>query len=115
MERIKRYADWFFQYHIRPHFELEEKHIFPILGNRNELVKKAIAQHKRLTRLFNDADNIFKSQTLIEEELEYHIRFEERVLFNEIQKVATEQQLKLITKLHADGKFKDNTNDAFWT
>lgn len=114
VERIKAYADWFFEHHIQPHFELEEKHIFPILGKESELVKKAIAQHKRLVRLFNDSDNLLKSLTLIEEELEQHIRFEERVVFNELQKVATEQQLIIISKLHADGKFKDNTNDPFW-
>lgn len=114
VERIKRYVNWFFEHHIRPHFELEEKHLFPILGNSNEVVKKAIAEHRRLRRLFNDTDDISRSLSLIEEELERHIRFEERVLFNEIQKTASEEQLQLISKLHTDEKFKDNTDDTFW-
>ncbi|WP_373516347.1 hemerythrin domain-containing protein [Pricia sp.] len=113
-ERIKCYADWFFEHHIHPHFEMEEKHLFPILGNSNELVKKAIAEHRRLGRLFNDTDEIPKSLSLIEEELERHIRFEERVLFNEVQKVATEEQLQTISKLHTDEKYIDNTDDPFW-
>jgi len=113
-ERIKRYADWFFEQHALPHFELEENHIFPILGERNDLVKRALAEHRKLTRLFNDTDEIDRSLSLIEEELEKHIRFEERVLFNEIQKVATEEQLKTISKIHTDEKFNDNTDDAFW-
>lgn len=113
-ERIKCYADWFFAHHIHPHFEMEEKHLFPIMESNNPLVKKAIAQHKRLRRLFNDTKNIEKSLTLIEEELEQHIRFEERVLFNEIQKIATEKQLLIISKIHTDGKFNDNTDDPFW-
>lgn len=113
-ERIKRYADWFFEHHVRPHFEIEEKQVFPILSSHNEMVKKAISEHKRLGRLFNDSDDIRKSLSLIEEELEQHIRFEERLLFNEIQKVATEEQLKTILKLHTDEKFNDNTDDAFW-
>lgn len=114
-ERIKRYTDWFFEHHISPHFEMEEKHLFPILGNSNELVKKAMAEHRRLGRLFNDTDDIPKSLSLIEEELEKHIRFEERVLFNEIQRAASEEQLKTISKLHSDEKFRDNTDDEFWT
>ncbi len=114
VERIKRYTDWFFEHHVRPHFELEEKHVFPILGSQHELIKKAIAEHKRLGRLFNDTKDISKSLSLIEEELEQHIRFEERVLFNEIQKVATEEQLKTISKLHTDEKFRYNTDDPFW-
>lgn len=113
-ERIKQYADWFFEYHALPHFKLEEQHIFPILGLENELVKKAVAEHRRLTRLFNCADETHKSLSLIEEELENHIRFEERVLFNEIQKTATDEQLETILKIHNDEKFNDNTNDIFW-
>lgn len=113
-QRIKRYADWFFEHHARPHFELEEEHIFPILGNAHELVKRALAEHRRLTRLFNATDDIEKLLGQIEEELEKHIRFEERVLFNEIQKVATEKQLQIISKIHKDEKFNDNTDDVFW-
>src|SRR5680860_688473 len=65
VERIKRYTDWFFENHIRPHFEMEEKYLFPILGNNNQLVKKAIAEHRRLGRLFNDTKDIDKSLSLI--------------------------------------------------
>jgi len=114
VERIKHYADWFFAHHIRPHFEMEEKYLFPILGNSNQLIQKARAEHRRLNRLFNDNDDIPKSLSLIEEELERHIRFEERILFNEIQKVATQKQLRIISKIHTDGKFNDNTDDPFW-
>ncbi len=113
-ERIKRYANWFFEHHISPHFELEENQVFPILRSDNELVKRAISEHRRLARLFKGSGNTAKHLSLIGEELEQHIRFEERVLFNEIQKVATEQQLIIISKLHTDEIFIDNTDDAFW-
>lgn len=114
VERMKKYADWFFKNHIQPHFEVEEKYIFPVLGNENELVKKALSEHRRLTRLFENRDEIEKSLSLIEEELESHIRFEERVLFNEIQQIATEEQLKRITAMHIEEPFQENTQDEFW-
>jgi iron-sulfur cluster repair protein YtfE (RIC family) len=114
VERMKKYADWFFKNHVQPHFEVEEKYIFPILGNENELVKKALSEHRRLTRLFENNDEIEKSLSLIEEELESHIRFEERTLFNEIQKMATEEQLKLMAELHTEKNFQENTQDEFW-
>lgn len=114
IERIKKYADWFFKDHIQPHFKLEEKYIFPILGSENERVKKALLEHRRLKRLFENGDEIEKALSLIEEELESHIRFEERVLFGEIQDVATEKQLKLVATHHGDQKFEENTNDEFW-
>ncbi len=114
IERIKQYTDWFFETHLVPHFDLEEKYMFPILGDKNELVKRALTEHRRLIRLFTNTNSISKSLSLIVEELEQHIRFEERVLFNEIQKAATEKQLKTISELHNDAKLQDNTDDEFW-
>ena len=114
VERIKRYADWFFEEHIRPHFEVEEKYIFPVLGKEHELVKKALSEHRRLRRLFDEAENIEVSLSLIEEELDAHIRFEERILFPEVQEIASQEQLKDIKENHDELKFKDNTEDEFW-
>lgn len=113
-ERIKTYADWFFENELIPHFELEETHIFPLLDADHELIKRALAEHRRLRRLFNDDQDIEKSLHKIEEELEQHIRFEERILFPEIQKNATEAQLELIEDIHHDERFVDNDADQFW-
>ncbi|MDE3742600.1 hemerythrin domain-containing protein [Maribacter polysaccharolyticus] len=113
-ERIKRYTDWFFETHLMPHFDLEEKHIFPILGNQHELVKKALAEHRSLIALFTDCDNIEHALHMIVETLQEHIRFEERVLFQEIQEVATEEQLNLVGDLHKEEDFLDNLEDEFW-
>ena len=113
-ERIKKYVDWFFEHHLVPHFEIEENYIFPILGNEHELVKKALSEHRRLTRLYNSQTEVLKNLNLFEEELEAHIRFEERILFNEIQAVASEAQLEFIKESHNESNFVDNTNDPFW-
>jgi len=113
-ERMKKYSDWFFQDHVLPHFEIEEKYLFPVLGEENEMVKRALAEHRRLQRLFEDDKDYVKSLSLIEEELELHVRFEERELFNQIQKNATREQLEVITEKHKDERFQDNTEDEFW-
>jgi iron-sulfur cluster repair protein YtfE (RIC family) len=112
--RIKTYLNWFYKNHLLAHFKIEEKYIFPILGNDHELVRKALSEHRSLIRLFKSEKEIVKNINLIEEELESHIRFEERVLFNEIQEVATEEQLEQIKIHHTEEKFIDNTSDAFW-
>ena len=114
VDRIKSYLDWYYNAHLEPHFHAEENYIFPILGNGHELVKKAISQHRRLERLFNNPTELKKSISLIEEELEGHIRFEERILFNEIQKVATEDQMNMVSDLHPETKFEENNADLFW-
>jgi iron-sulfur cluster repair protein YtfE (RIC family) len=113
-ERIKSYTDWYFKNHANPHFEIEEKYLFTILDNKNELITRAISEHRRLEQLFNEPNDILNSLNLIEVELEQHVRFEERILFNEIQKSASEEQLQLISEVHSDAKFKDNLEDEFW-
>lgn len=112
--RIKIYADWFFKTYLLPHFNLEEKYIFPLLDDDNEFVKRALAEHRRLKRLFNDDTDALKSLSKIEEELEQHIRFEERVLFPEVQKSATEDQLEHIAEIHHEEGFVDKLDDEFW-
>lgn len=114
VERIKNYADWFFTNHLVPHFELEEKYIFTILDQKNEFVKQALTDHRRLKRLFSETTNLEKSLGLIEEELEKHIRFEERILFPEVQKEATPEQLAEIGKIHNHELFIENNEDTFW-
>lgn len=113
-KRIKAYANWFFKNYLIPHFEIEETLIFPILEPEHELIKRALAEHRRLKRLFTETENDTKNLIKIEEELEQHIRFEERILFPEIQKVATEAQLLHIENVHQPDSFEDNLVDAFW-
>ena len=113
-ERMKIYTDWFFEQYVLPHFKIEEKYLFPILGDENEMVKKALAEHRRLKRLFRNNKKVEKSLSLIEEELELHVRYEERQLFNEIQDKATPAQLAVIAEKHDDAKFVENTQDEFW-
>lgn len=113
-DRIKRYADWFWKNHLAAHFAVEEHHIFTILGTNNELVKKALAEHRRLKRLFENGSEHIKNLGSIEEELEQHIRFEERTLFNEIQQIATPEQLIKIEEHHNEAEFCDNSEDEFW-
>ena len=114
ISRIKKYADWFYQNYLIPHFELEEQYVFSILGNENELIKKAVSEHEKVKQLFESKTEISKNIRLIEKELESHIRFEERILFGEIQKNATTEQLQFIERNHSDEKFVDNMTDPFW-
>lgn len=114
IERIKNYTDWFFKNSLYAHFNIEEEFIFPLLGNDNELVKKALTDHRRLKRLFENTTDIKKSLSLLEEELENHIRFEERILFNEIQKVASPHELEMIMEIHSESSVYEDWGDEFW-
>lgn len=114
LQRMKAYADWFFQHHLMPHFEKEEKLWFPLLGDSHILIKKALSDHRRLSRLFRDEQEVEKSLNRIEEELEAHIRFEERTLFEEIQKVVPEAALLAVLQELQEEDPADNWPDPFW-
>ncbi|MGO3184255.1 MAG: hemerythrin domain-containing protein [Aequorivita sp.] len=114
IERMQEFAEWFYENEIKPHFRDEEKYLFPIMEDGNELVERALKEHRRIKRLFNDTKNTEKSLHRLEEELDAHIRFEERVLFNEIQKVATEAELEKIEEIHNDLEVTPDYHDPFW-
>ncbi len=113
-QRIKDYCDWFWKTHLLPHFETEEKYIFPILGEENHLTEQALDEHGQLRAMFeqNEADTDILSQ--IESLLNDHIRFEERVLFNAIQEVASNEELKLLKKVHSEELSCEIWTDEFW-
>lgn len=113
-DRIKKYSDWFYKNHILKHFELEEKFMFPVLGSENKLIRQALQEHLLLSKLFTDELHIKDSLKQIQTELEKHIRFEERILFGEIQKSATNEQLEQIRQMHSEEKFVDELSDEFW-
>lgn len=115
-ERIKAYTDFFFDSQLRPHFRFEEKEIFVLLGQDHPMVKKAQADHHRLEQLFKENEHVDHALTEIEKELEDHIRFEERILFNEIQQEISEEKLEILKNKEDEVKTPDPDvwNDKFW-
>ncbi len=115
LKRIKKYTDWFWENHLQQHFEFEEEYMFPILGKGDKLIKRALREHARLKRLFNTPGRLEVNLSLLEEELVSHIRFEERELFEKIEKAATEEQLARIEKEHSHSVAKAGEwQDEFW-
>ena len=114
LERIKKYADWFYENHLKPHFELEEKYVFTVLEFNNPLVQHAMLGHSRLHALFAKKEDVELNLLCVEAEIQAHIRFEERILFTEIQKIATKEQLEKIKVSHTDAAFVELEEDVFW-
>lgn len=112
--RIREYIDWFEKTYLEPHFEIEEQLVFPVLG-KNARVKRALANHRRVKRLLSCSCEDEKVLNLLEEELSAYIRFEERVLYKEIQRVATPEKLAEIENHHFNMTFSDDDwKDRFW-
>ncbi len=113
-ERIKIYTNWFYKNHIIEHFKMEEKYMFPVLDSNHELIIRVMQEHKLLVDLFTKTTEIENSLKQLQTELKNHVRFEEQILFNEIQSKATKEELKRMEKYHKLEKFDDNLNDVFW-
>ena len=111
--RIEKYTNWFWENHLQAHFEFEEQFIFPILGVENQSVSQALRDHSRLRQLFSSSDKTGQRLALIAEALVAHIRFEERILFKEVEQVASEKQLKGIENTHSINVLEE-WHDEFW-
>lgn len=115
---LKAFCSYFYTHYLVPHFNIEETLLYPVLGNNHELVKTALEAHHKISDLFKTAGTDIHLYDMLEKELNNHIRFEERVLFNEIQKLATPQQLAAIAAAdtHNDKGFVsiEQWEDKFW-
>ncbi|MBS1626241.1 MAG: hemerythrin domain-containing protein [Bacteroidetes bacterium] len=112
-ERIKQYTNWFWDTYLNQHFLEEEKYLFPILAANNPLIIQAFTEHNTLRKYFEDESNVEQSLKAIANELDAHIRFEERVLFNAIQEAATANQLSALEQ-HNKTPYVENWEDHFW-
>lgn len=114
-ERIKKYTDFFFTSQLRPHMRYEEREIFSLLDEKHPMRRRALKEHSRLESLFKARANE-ENFSMIEKELNRHIRFEERELFRELQENVPEEKLQNISK--KEDKIAtpdpDDWNDKFW-
>lgn len=113
LERIKAYVDWFWEQHLKFHFEVEEKYIFPVLPKEHPMVLQVLVEHHKIKDLILSKDDTLLNLQSLEKVLDDHIRFEERILFNEIQNIATPAQLSEIDQHHNE-VFNDTWQDEFW-
>lgn len=113
-ERIIKYCKWFYENNLLHHFKIEEQYIYPILGNSHPLIIQALSEHRSIEYLIKHAHTDLKDAlNTLEKTLDAHIRLEERNIFNIIQDIATEAQLKLI-EAHHNTPFDDSWVDEFW-
>ena len=113
-ERMSKYIGLFYLQNLKPHFSEEEETIFKVLGEDHHLIKEAIAQHRTFKKMIEDG---FKSAEQIEtfrSLLELHIRTEERQIFPEIEKQATDEQLEALLKLDYPELKEPEYDDIFW-
>lgn len=114
MNRIVEYVNWYGENILFPKMKIEEELLFTVLNEEHYLVKRALKEHRRIRRLFKIGTNPMKNLIYIEEELDLHIRFEEKNILNEVEKIISPKQLKDIKEaldlLPTNAMWKDQ----FW-
>ncbi len=114
VERMARYISLFFTHNLDPHFAEEEETVFKILGEKHPLISEALTEHQILREMvargFNDIPEIEGFRDL----LEVHIRKEERQIFPEIERQASERQLQELLDLPHPALKEPDYDDQFW-
>ena len=104
LEGKKEYTLSFYKAELAKHFRDEEEILFPAVKNKiNELDKKIaeiILEHRKMESLIKDLEKTDQIEIVLDELghlLEKHIREEERELFMEIEKILSEDELRVIS------------------
>lgn len=118
--RISRYVTYFFDQDLFYHFADEEEYLFSELSPRGEARQRAENEHqliRTLVAVIRRSPDDVALLNQFADLLEGHIRFEERVLFNQLQAVLSEEKLlKLLHEIPERPHLPDSDwEDDFWT
>ncbi len=118
-ERIRKFVEYFWQRHLQPHFQEEEKILFAPIADRQ--VQRAIDEHKYIRQQIEDLPTYSekkqrKTLAKIADIVDEHVRYEERELFPHLERKLSKEQLEnignLIQKHHSS--LRDEYEDQFW-
>jgi len=105
LEDKKDYTISFYKTELVKHFQDEEVILFPAVINKNteldEMITEIISEHRKMEALIRDLEKTDQLENVLNELghlLEKHIRKEERELFMEIEKVLSEDELRVISE-----------------
>jgi iron-sulfur cluster repair protein YtfE (RIC family) len=118
-ERISDFVLFFFDQELEGHLNNEEEDLFNKLPPDNELLEKVLDDHNKIKRLIGKIRNDRSSiQLLLEfaENLENHIRFEERIMFNYMQDNFSEVEMFELAAKYGEKPTDVTANweDKFW-
>lgn len=118
-KRISDYVSHCWAHDLQPHFSAEEHILFP--AKTDPLVDRAIAEHAQIHEtvkaILERSESCEATLLLLADQLERHIRFEERELFVHLEATLPETTLAAIgeklQQAHLDTANIDYT-DEFW-
>ncbi len=112
--RMSKYIKLFYNHNLKPHFSEEEETLFPLLGNEHPLIKDAISEHREFQNMIDNDFTTSEEIQTFQELLNIHIRKEEREIFPEIEKTATDEELQNLLQLDYPALKEPQYDDIFW-
>jgi len=115
-QTLNEFIKWFWDNHLRSHFENEEKVLVSYLPGDDELVKRMMQEHEAIRELIPENKNLPLAQiSLLAKQLHDHIRYEERDLFPYIEnKLSTAALDEISVKLDHERSCSSEWKNEFW-
>ena len=119
LERLRKYAEYFWINHLKEHFKEEEELLFKYAND--PLCEKAKEDHgliqKQVELIINSVAQQPKNYIDLIEMLSNHIRFEERELFSHLENILPLEILQATKNFFSPQNYTANKNnyvDEFW-
>lgn len=112
--RMLNYCRWFYKSYLYPHLKKEESCLSHCLGETSELIFSLKENHKTIEEAFLNLSPSRPSLEAFEKVVINHVRYEERVLFGEIQKSLSQTDLVFLDSNLSEQKFQEQLGDVFW-
>lgn len=114
--RMTAFVKWFWAAHLVPHFEKEEKYLPVVLSDQHPLIQQMLSEHEVIKSKIEQLTDTSSTSAFedLDATITQHIRFEERVLFDEVEKCATAEQLQWLAEGLTDDPVSETWEDNFW-
>ena len=101
---------------MKDHFRKEESALTKILSTNDVLIERMIDDHVAIQEKIHDLNKWATEDglTRLSQIINYHVRFEERQLFEHIERTATAEQLQNLAIDLEDNTELSDWKDEFW-
>ena len=115
-DTIAAYCNWFLQNHLKTHFKIEENQLSKILPMDHPMMIKMFDDHRAIENKILQLQEYPSTYGLerLAQVVGYHVRFEEREMFNYIEEIASPEQLKELELSHITEKPSVQWKFQFW-
>jgi hemerythrin-like domain-containing protein len=117
IREVAQFVQWFWQNHLQEHFREEEQILAAHLPEDNEFVLRMIDEHQNIEALIHINENIPDEALLVQlaDELNAHIRFEEREFFPYVEKTISVADLnRIYEQLSREKRQGTKWENEFW-